>query len=253
MTAWDDQDLRALHQIGAGLGSFQVITIEENPMTDQAPEQDYDGEPEQSEGVSFPELPDNPHNHRFTISVDGRGPMIVVRGNTARETREAFEELVNGGVAAAAQAAYQAFKNAPAPQAMPQGGPFGQPTPPPFGPNVSVPQAPGYQGPPAPQAPAWGGQPQAPAQQWGGGGQQAQGERKQYPAPQGWYKLNVPFPGGTDQLHAAAAAAGIPKGQPGKGGMYNFWGLTPGGQPGKAWYCAPQVAQAFAQFTPMPA
>jgi hypothetical protein len=215
----------------------------------------WNGE-DQSSPVTYPESPANPHNHRFTVSMNGQGPMVVVRGNTAEEIRAGFDELEGSGFGAyiaAFWAGVQAAKNmaqglgaAPAqgaPQAPVQG--FQAPpaqqfqgpnTPPPFGPNVSVPQAPGFQ----PQ----GGFQAPPAQQWGGGGQQ-QGERKEYPAPQGWYRLNGAR---KEQVDAVAGQAGIPKGNPSKGGHYNFFGL-----PQKSWYCSPQAAQAFAQFNPVPA
>lgn len=206
------------------------------------PYDDSDQEP-QGSGATYPELPGNPHNHVYTWSPKlPDGSMLVVRASTAEALAEAAEAVasVTGRLRAAWDRATGAPQNAY--------------TPPPFGPNVSAPQAPGYQGPPAPQAPQWGGAPQGqPQQQWGGQQAQrpAQGQRQEYPAPQGWYRLNVPFPGGKDQLHALAQSMNIPKGNPAKGGVYNFFGLNPAGQPGKAWYCAPEAAQAFAQFNPM--
>lgn len=225
-------------------------------MTDQTPETEqapWDDEPEQTENwdgspkeVSFPELPPNPHNHVYTWSPKlPDGSMLVVRSNTAAGLAEAAEALtaVSGRLAAAWRQV--AGGGAPGPQMPFQGQQAA--TPPPFGPNVSVPAAPGYVGPPASQMPqqqGWGGAPQ------GGGFGGQQGQRKEYPAPQGWYRLNGAR---KEQVDAVAGQYGIPKGNPAKGGKYNFWGLTPTGQPGKAWYCAPEVAQAFAQFNPVPA
>lgn len=157
---------------------------------------------------SYPDFSDNPHNHRFTISVaPDKPPFIVVRGNTAAEITAAFNELEAYGVYANLAAAYASLRAQGAlgaglgpvtpvtPQAPPPGLPQAPPgpqvgvgvgpaTPPPFGPNVSVPQAPGYQGPPAPPAPqqqGWGGQ-----QQGGGGGYEK-------PRPAGWAMVDVPF------------------------------------------------------------
>ncbi|MFF5471075.1 hypothetical protein [Streptomyces achromogenes] len=225
-------------------------------MTDVMPEQsteeneDWGGEEPMQAPAGYPEFPANPHNHRFTISIDSRGPMLVVRANTADEVKGAFEELESGETGAAIGRAWAAIKagaalgNGLGATPVPAGAPAapqmpGIPTPPPFGPNVSVPGAPGYQGgasglPPAPPAPqgGFGG-----GQQQGGGGQAA---------PQGWYRMNVPFKGSA-ALHTLAAQNNIPKGNPGKG-YYNFWNV-----PAKAWYCAPEVVQYFAQYGPVPA
>lgn len=150
-------------------------------------------------GLDYPEHPDNPHNHRFTLSVTGdKAPMMVIRGNTAADITAAINELEAYGVWANVGAAHASMRaqgalgaglgpvSPVAPQAPAQTGfpappaPQGGATPPPFGPNVSVPQAPGYQGPPATQG--WGAPP--PAQ---GGGQGPQ------PRPDGWLRMQVPF------------------------------------------------------------
>lgn len=158
---------------------------------------------EQSADTAYPEYPANPHNHRYTISMNGQGPMVVIRGNTAEEINAAAEELREQGVGAALGSFWQEFKAAamvanglggatPVP-AGPPAAPQGAPTPPPFGPNVSVPQAPGYAGPP--QAPM---PPQAPAPQWGGQQQGGgQGSRGPKPRPAEWpvcFRIEVPFP-----------------------------------------------------------
>lgn len=259
MTGWTADDIRVASALEAQFPSVHVVDViihEENSMTETVMDgpvaEDSGWEPEgDDQSPTYPELPSNPHNHVYTWSPKlPDGSMLVIRSQTADGLVEAVEAMAP--LAGRLKAAWQGVLGTPqpAPQA-PQyqagagaGANFNPQTPPPNQPYAGQ--------------PAWqqGGAPQAQAApQWGGGAPQGQqpGERKQYPAPQGWFKLNVPFPGGTDQLHAVAQGAGIPKGQPAKGGMYNFWGLTPGGQPGKAWYCAPQVAQAFAQFTPMPA
>ncbi|MEU3522299.1 hypothetical protein AB0E62_00220 [Streptomyces sp. NPDC038707] len=176
-------------------------------MTDVMPEQstedteDWGGEEPTQAPAGYPEFPANPHNHRYTISIDSRGPMLVVRANTADEVKGAFEELESGEAGAAIGRAWAAIKagaalgNGLGATPVPAGAPAtsqapGIPTPPPFGPNVSVPGAPGYQGgapglPPAPPAP-----------QGGFGGQQ-QGTRGPKPRPADWpmvYKIDVPFP-----------------------------------------------------------
>lgn len=175
-------------------------------MTDENVDQNW-GDEEQGSApeVQYPEYPQDPHNHRFTISLDGRGPMIVARGNTAKEINEAFQELTDAETGPILAAFWSQLKagmtvgqnlgpvthvpQGQAPQApAPQGA-----TPPPFGPNVSVPQAPGYQGPPQGGAPApmggggggWQGQPQ--------GGQTNSRGPKPRPDWPSVYKINVPF------------------------------------------------------------
>lgn len=188
--------------------------------------------------VTFPEFPENPHNHKFTISIDSRGPMLVVRGNTSQEVKEAFEELEDAGTGAAIGRAWAAVKAGaalgsglgatpvPGAPAAPQA-----PTPPPFGPNVSVPQAPGYQGAPVPPPP-----PPAPAVQ-NNGAEYAQA---------GWYRLNVPFKQKA-AFDGIVAQYQMRKGRPSEGGQLSF------NKADKSWYVDPQYAGAFAQFSPVPA
>lgn len=205
----------------------------------------WSGEPE-TDGTTYPEFPKNPANHRFTVSLDGRGPMVVVRGNTAEEIKAGYDELEESGFgayAAAFWAGVQAAKNMaqglgatpipPAQQAPAQGfqqapqGQFQQQGPP-FGPNVSVPGAPGFMGQQGGFAPQQNFAPQGPQ------------------LPPGWYKLNVPFPqkGAFDGI---VAQYNIQKGDPTRGGQVSFQKAN------KSWYCSPEVAQAFAQFSPTPA
>ena len=172
-------------------------------MTETLPEQNEDwNDVEQSADAAYPEYPGNPHNHRFTISMNGQGPMVVIRGNTAEEINAAAEELREAATGAALGSFWQDFKAAaivanglggatPVP-AGPPAPPPGAPTPPPFGPNVSVPGAPAYAGPPAPMAPQ-----APPAGQWSG---QAQGgtqnSRGPKPRPTDWpqvFRIEVPF------------------------------------------------------------
>jgi hypothetical protein len=165
--------------------------------------------------ATYPEYSDNPHNHRFTISLaPDKPPFIVVRGQTATEITAAFNELEANGVYANLAAAWASLKaqgtigaglgpvspvppQGPPPGPMagpvtyaPQPGAVAQAPPPPFGPNVSVPQAPGYQGPPqqqwqqaAPQSGGWNG----------GGGAPQGGNRDPKPRPAGWAVVDVPF------------------------------------------------------------
>lgn len=253
---WTEEDIRVASVLEAGLGVpvrvVEVIKHKENSMTDtvdtNAPEDvDWDGA---EGGVTYPELPGNPHNHTYTWSPKlPDGSMLVIRSSTAQGLVEATEAMAPH--AARLKAAWAGVLGQP--QAPAQGMPPAMQSQPNYNPVTAPPNQP-YAGQPAwqqagaPQAqaaPQWGA-PQAPQQA-------QQGQRKEYPAPAGWYKLNVPFPGGKDVLHALATQLQIPKGNPNKGGVYNFFGLNPQGMPGKAWYCAPDpnVLQAFAQFSPM--
>jgi hypothetical protein len=226
-------------------------------MTDVMPEQTTEGEQGWSpEGglVTYPEAPANPHNHRFTVSFNGQGPMVVVRGNTAQEVIAGFDELMNEAAGAAMGNAWASIKaaaavasglgaspvppGAPGPMAgpvtyTPAPGQQAQPAPPPFGPNVSAPQAPGFQGNP--------GFP--PPQQGGFNGGQQQGTRGPKPRPMDWpqvYKIDVPFAAKDafkayreqykDHFKGKLAWAG--------GGAYWVHG---------------EVAQALAQYNPVPA
>jgi hypothetical protein len=146
---------------------------------------------------SYPEYPDNPHNHRFTISITGSGaPMVVVRGNTAAEMTAGLNELEAYGVFANVGAAHAALKAqgavgnglgpvtpvVPLPQApMAQAGP----------PGGYVQQAPAPVGPPPAQG-GWQGN------QQGYGQQQPQqqggynsGKAEPSPQPPGWPRANA--------------------------------------------------------------
>lgn len=222
-------------------------------MTDTMPEQTAENEQDWNEdapavpAATYPEWPKDPHNHRFTISFDGRGPMVVVRGNTAQEIADGFEELMNEAVGAMMGNAWSALKAAAAVASglggatpVPAGAPSapqapGVPTPPPFGPNVSVPQAPGYQGPAAPGMPV----PPPPAPP-------AAPQTSPEYAQAGWYRLNVPFKQ-KGVFDGIAAQYQMRKGRPSEGGQFSF------NKADKSWYVDPQYAGAFQQFSPMPA
>lgn len=192
---------------------------------------------------SYPEHPDNPHNHRFTLSVTGdKAPMMVIRANTAAELTAACNELEANGSWANVGAMHASMRAQGAigaglgpvtpvsPQAPPPGVPMPAPgapaTPPPFGPNVSVPQAPGYVG-----APQQGGFP-PPQQQGGWGGGQQRNEPK--PRPQGWLAVDVPF-ADKDRFKAMREA-----------GQAYFKGKVQWGGKGVYWL-EPSVAQYIAQ------
>lgn len=149
----------------------------------------------------YPEFPDNPHNHRFTISMTpGKPPMIVIRANTAAEFTAALNELEAHGAYANLAAADASLRTqgqmgaglgpmspVPPAQAAPGGfpPPMQSPGPPPFGPNVSAPSAPGFMGQPSfqsgpPQAGGWGGSA-------GGGSNRAEPK----PQPPGWMRVNA--------------------------------------------------------------
>jgi hypothetical protein len=67
---------------------------------------------------AYPEHSGKLTNHRFTVSVDNRGPHIAVRGQTAQEIAEGYQELIQAGVPAMLSTVYQ--QGAPAPQAPQQ-------------------------------------------------------------------------------------------------------------------------------------
>lgn len=203
--------------------------------------------PQAPDAVTYPQFPDNPNNHLYTISMDGRGPMIVVRGNTPEEINERYQALMDAGTTAVAAAVFSHMKAEmnvaqglgpvtaiPAPQAPPAV-PQGPMTPPPFGPNVSVPAAPGYAGPPAPPA-QWAPPPVAAVQPPSDEYRQA-----------GWYKLTVPYPKKTE-FDGICSQYSLRKGRPSEpGGQYSFQKAD------KSWYVAADVAGAFPQFSPVPA
>lgn len=222
-------------------------TMPEQPITEDMTE-GWSDVAQSANGATYPEFPENPANHRFTISFDGRGPMVVVRGNTAADIIAAYQELEQSAAGAAMGNAWASIKAAAAvasglgatpvpagapaaPQAPQMGYAPGPATPPPFGPNVSVPGAPGFQGNPGFPAP-----PMPPA---------VQSNTPEY-QQNGWYRLNVPFQKkGT--FDAIVAQYQVKKGRPTENGSLSF------NKADKSWYVSPQVAGAFGEFSPMPA
>jgi len=162
--------------------------------------------------TEYPERPDNPHEHRVVVTIKGEGaPWIVIHADTAAEVNALFGDLDTYGTYETI-AAHTARLRALAPgarppvQTAPPTAPMAPQAPvagPPFGPNVSVPQAPGYVGPPvAPQPAQW----QPPQQAgWGGGGQ-AQAPAQPQPNPGGWNKANARTGPGFDAWKAMREA-----------------------------------------------
>lgn len=195
-------------------------------------EQSWDGT-----GETYPEYGPLPEARISLNFTPGKPPQLTVRAHTAAELTAALQELEETNVynvigtshaSLGAQIAIGAGLG-PATQ-VPQGAPAA-PTPPPFGPNVSVPQAPGFQGNqgfPAPPAP-----PAAPQ------------TSPEY-AQAGWYRVNVPYPqkGKFDELTAQYQ---MRKGRPSEGGSFSF------NKADKSWYVSPQYAGAFGQWNPVPA
>lgn len=255
---WTAEDIDAFQLLEQGLGPFQILKVTEHKeirMTEQTPEpQTSDdesgwGDDQAAPAVTYPEYPYSLADHVYTWSPKlPDGSMLVIRSQTADGLAEAAEALT--GVAGRLRAAWQNVTGAPqqAPaqgfQAPPAHAPQGN-TPPPFGPNVSVPQAPGYQGPPAPpQGQQWGAPQAPPQQQWAAPtGPQL---------PQGWYKLTVPFKPsngnpGKPGFDAIVAQYQLRKADPTAGGQVSFQKTS------KSWYCSGEVAQLFGQFQPVPA
>lgn len=148
----------------------------------------------------YPPLAEAPISINFKVTGE---PMITVRGHDAAQITALLNDMNNGGVWANIAAAQADLRtqggvgaglgpvSPVAPQGPPQGPPQGFPgTPPPFGPNVSVPQAPGYQGPPSYQS----GPPATQGWNGGGGGGgnfQGQGPAQPNPQPPGWMRINA--------------------------------------------------------------
>jgi hypothetical protein len=207
---------------------------------------------------AYPDYPDNPHNHRYTLSYDPqKPPFLVVRANTVSELQDAFEELEEGGVYAAMGNAWRVMKAqasigaglGPTTPVPAPAGPPAQPTPPaPQAPNYN-PQMPGpgvpgtapaaWQNvgaptPPAPQAPQVG--------QWQGNGG-GQGSRGPKPRPMDWgqvYKIDVPY----QQKEAFKAFR-----EQYKDAFKGKIAWAGGG----AYWVHPEVVQSFANYSPVPA
>jgi hypothetical protein len=202
--------------------------------------------------ATYPEYPGNPHNHRFTVSMNGQGPMVVVRGNTAEEVNAGFQELEVAATGAVMGNAWAAIKAAAmlangvgpvTPVPAPQGAPAPMPLP-------QAPQAQYPVGPPAlPQGPAPAQWQNAGAPQGGYGGGQGGGARDNTPEfrQNGWLALTVPFPQGKKQFDDICRQYQLKKGRPAEGGTFSFNGAN------KTWYVSRDVAGCFPMFNPVPA
>lgn len=221
-------------------------------MTDTTPETvgpDTEAEGWGDDSPAYPEMPANPHNHRFTISMDGRGPMVVVRGNTAEEVNAGFQELevaATGAVMGNAWASIKAaamLANGVGP-VSPVGPPQGMPQIPTGAQPMPLPQAPQAQYPVGPPVPNQG---QAPAQWQNAGAPPQQGPQNQEYKNAGWFRLDVPFPK-KGAFDAICTTNGMVKGRPSENGSFSF-----NSKGEKAWYVHPYYAPQFGQFSPMPA
>jgi hypothetical protein len=186
------------------------------------PDNEAEGWNDAADGASFPEYPANPHNHVFTISMNGQGPMIVVRGNTVDEVKEGFEALEDAGTGAAIGRAWAAVR---------AGAALGNGLAATPAPTPGLPVPPPVAGVPAPPPP-----PPAPV---------VQNRGAEY-AGAGWYRLNVPFKSKA-AFDGIVAQYQLRKGRPSEGGHLSF------NKDDKSWYVDPGYAGAFAQFSPVPA
>jgi hypothetical protein len=233
---WTSQDLAALTALNAGMGGIRVLEVIEENMTEQAPEDftggNDDGGWAEATGkdATFPETPQNPHNHVYTWSPKlPDGSMLVVRANTPADLVGAVQALAP--LAAQLKAAWTAVVGQPqqAPPAAQGGVNYNPQMPPPNQPFAGQ--------------PAWqqAGAQQAPQQQWAPPAPQGGAQ-----VPQGWYKLTVPYPQKAT-FDAIVQQYNFRKGDPNNGGQVSWQKAV------KSWYCSPEVAQAFAQFNPVSA
>jgi hypothetical protein len=211
------------------------------------PDTEAEGWGADAPAVTYPEYSDRPHNHNFTISLDGRGPMVAIRAQTAEEFNARLQELEDAGTLTMVASVYSHMK---AEMAIAQGlGPV-TPVGPPQGAPAPVqpmplPQSPQAQYPAGPPVP-----PQGPAPaQWQNAGAPAPqaGPQNQEYRNAGWYRLDVPFPK-KGQFDGIVAQYQLRKGRPSEGGSYSF-----NSKGEKAWYVSPEVAGAFPMFSPVPA
>lgn len=211
-----------LHLVGDTKCRLCLHELQGEALTDQTDDQGVDwGEMEQPEAVAtwtpddvgaakptpiypeYPPLQEAPISINFKVTGE---PQITVRGFDAHQITALLNDLSSNGVwanIAAAQADLRAMGqigaglgpvSPVAPQAPAQGS-YGPPqqTPPPFGPNVSVPSAPGYVGPPSgptsfPGQPSY---PSAPTPSWGGAGGGGNNRAEPKPQPPGWMRVNA--------------------------------------------------------------
>lgn len=195
-----------------------MTTPQQQIPTPPQPEES-DGAWDEAEYTAYPELPNNPHNHVYTWSPKlADGSMLVIRSNSAAGLVAATEAI--SGVTNRLTELWGTVRGAAPMPAQPQ---YPQATQQPNQP---------YQG-----QPSW---------QQAGALQQQNGGYQPNPVPQGWFKLNVPFPQ-KGAFDAIVQQNGFRKGDPNNGGQLSWQ------KERKSWYCAPEVAGAFQQFSPVPA
>lgn len=228
---WTSEDVTAVQTIGNILGPVRVLSHEETRMTDvvdttAAEDSGWEQDSAAVGGQTYPEYPYSLADHVYTWSPKlPDGSMLVIRSQTADGLVEAVEAMAP--LAARLKAAWQGVVGQPQAAPAPQGGVNYNPQTPP--PNQ-----------PFPGQPAWqqAGAPAAPPQQWAPPAQQGA------QVPQGWYKLTVPFPQKAS-FDAIVSQYNFRKGDPNNGGQVSWQKAV------KSWYCAPEIAQAFAQFNPV--
>jgi hypothetical protein len=238
---WTSEDVTAVQTIGNILGPITVLSHKETRMTTETAPADFTGADgdngwAEATGVNalnaqhqatYPEYPYSLADHVYTWSPKlPDGSMLVIRAQSADNLLKAVEDALP--VVQRVMTAWRAATGQPqAPTPAPQGGVNYNPQTPP--PNQ-----------PFPGQPAWqqAGAPATPAPQWAPPAQQGA------QVPQGWYKLTVPFPQKAS-FDAIVAQYNFTKGDPGRGGQVSWQKAV------KSWYCAPEIAQAFAQFNPV--
>lgn len=232
------EDIRVARLLDQELGPIRFIEAihEENGMTDTTPEaaQETWDDDERVTGMNhatYPEYPYSLADHVYTWSPKlPDGSMLVIRSQTADGLIKAVQDM--GPLAGQLRAAWQAVTGGGAPQTpaavpVPQGVNYNPQMPPP---NQPYPGQETWQQAGAPQAPQWGG-----------------GQPQNGPGlPAGWYRLNVPFPQKA-AFDAIVSQNNFRKGDPGRGGQVSWR------KEQKFWACSPEIAQAFAQFSPVPA
>lgn len=196
-------------------------TTHDNPMTD------YPGVSAVA-APSFPEYSDNPHEHRYTITMKGGvgydAPWVVVHASTAAECIGSLKELEAYGfypALASAQGSLRAVSPGRAAAPAPAPAPMARPP-------MGGPQTPNQ---PYPGQPAWqqAGAPQGmPQQNWGGGGQQqyggnAGGKPDPSPQPPGWFKVNARTGPGFDNWKAMRQQNDFLKGKVKWAGGPEYW------------------------------
>lgn len=228
------------------------VTDTMNHLSESAEAQEW-GAPER-DSEAYPETPLNPHNHRFTISLDNRGPHLAIRGNTAQEIADAYADAEAVGLTTLLAGIWSHMKGeflvaqglgpvSPAPAAQ------GAPAAPPAFP-VAPPQG-QFNQQPAQQFPGQAGTAPAAWQNAGAPAPAVQDNLPEY-RQHGWLACFVPFkpkdgnPGkpAFDQL---TQKFGMRKGRPSENGQFSF------NPANKTWYITPEAGPSFGQFSPVPA